>query len=119
MSSKRIPQRLDDIIENAAAIETYLAGMTFEAFITDRKTVDAVERCLERILEACVKIGTAPMGRIAPDQSMKVIRGLGNMLRHEYDVIDLRTIYDTAGSDLPALVDGCRAELRRLLPNNH
>lgn len=88
--------------------------MTFEAFRADRKTVDAVERCLERITEACIKIGTARMSRIAPDQPMSAIRSLGNMLRHEYDVIDLRTIYETAGSDLPALVAACLAELQRL-----
>ena len=66
MSSKREPQRLTDIIENIDAIDFYLADMTFETFLADRKTIDASERCLERIIEATVKIGEDRMQEIAP-----------------------------------------------------
>jgi uncharacterized protein with HEPN domain len=49
--------RLEDIVENAQAIQRYLAGMDVTALAKDQKTYDAVERCLERISEAAAKLG--------------------------------------------------------------
>lgn len=111
MSSRREPQRLLDIIENIDAIESYAAGMTFDAFVADSKTIDACERCLERIIEASVKIGEDRMQEIAPDISPQRMRGLGNMLRHAYDDIDLTYIFTTIRRDLPALRAACTAAL--------
>ena len=50
--------------------------------------VDAVERCLARITEAAIKVGAEGIRRAAPDQPFEQIRGLGNILRHAYDVVD-------------------------------
>jgi hypothetical protein len=47
--SDKPARRLEDIIENAQAIQRYVAGMDLAAFEKDQKTYDAVERCLERI----------------------------------------------------------------------
>jgi len=44
--------RLEDILEAIDSIESYIAGYDFDAFVADRKTVDAVTRCLEIIGEA-------------------------------------------------------------------
>jgi uncharacterized protein with HEPN domain len=52
MSSKNPAQRLRDIIENIDAIRSFIAGMSFEKFAGDRKTVYAVMRALEIISEA-------------------------------------------------------------------
>ena len=57
MSSSREAQRLQDIVENIDAARSYVGDMAIEAFIADRKTVDACERCLQRITEAVIKIG--------------------------------------------------------------
>lgn len=111
MSSRREPQRLRDIIENIDAIQSYVAGMTFATFTADRKTMDASERCLERIIEATVKIGEDRMEEIAPDIPARSIRGLGNMLRHAYDDIDLAVIFTTIQRDLPPLRAACIAAL--------
>jgi hypothetical protein len=53
-------RRLEDIIENAQAIQRYETGMDLTAFAKDQKTYDAVERCLERISEAAAKLVTLP-----------------------------------------------------------
>ena len=67
MPSEKPAQRLQNIIENAQAILYYTAGMDGAAFEEDRKTYDAVERCLERITEAAAKLGDlAPA--LMPDQ---------------------------------------------------
>jgi uncharacterized protein with HEPN domain len=58
--------------------------MDVTAFEKDKKTYDAVERCLERISEAAAKLGDlAPA--LMPDQPWQEIRALGNRLRHEYE----------------------------------
>ena len=44
--------RLEDILEAAQAIESYLCGFHYDTFIADRRTVDAVTRNLEIIGEA-------------------------------------------------------------------
>ena len=55
MPSEKAARRLEDIIENAQAILRYTAGMDLDAFKDDRRTYDAVERCLERISEGAAK----------------------------------------------------------------
>lgn len=57
MSSSNAPQRLQDIIDNAQSIFRYTEGMNLVDFENNRLVYDAVERCLERICEAVVKLG--------------------------------------------------------------
>lgn len=107
MSFEREGQRLSDIIENIDAIASYVGTMDFDAFVCDGKTIDATERCLQRITEAAIKIGPDRMQSIAPELPLAAVRGLGNMLRHEYDSIDLRSIFNTVIDDLPKLRAAC------------
>jgi uncharacterized protein with HEPN domain len=113
MSSKREQQRLLDIIENIEAIPGYVAGMTFEAYVSDRKTVDAVERCIQRITEAMIKIGSDRMAQIEPGIALKEVSGLGNILRHAYDVVDPRIIWSMTEEQFPALLSACRNAVLR------
>lgn len=107
MSSDRTRQRLADIVENIDAILGYLEGMSFARFSRDRKTVDAVERCLQRVTEAVIQIGPHAMQDIAPDVPSAEIRAMGNVLRHGYHRIDLGLIFNTVSDDLPALREAC------------
>ena len=45
-------QYLEDIIESINNIEEYVNGLTFDTFIKDKKTIDAVIRNFEIIGEA-------------------------------------------------------------------
>lgn len=76
MPSDRPARRLRDIVDNATAIEQYVAGLTEQSLHADRKTRDAVERCLERISEAAAKLGNEAT-RLVPDQSWPEIRAFG------------------------------------------
>jgi uncharacterized protein with HEPN domain len=114
LPSEKPTRRLEDIIENAPAIQRYIAGMDLAAFEEDHKTYDAVERCLERISEAAAKLGDmAPA--LMPEQPWPKVRALGNRLRHEYDAIREDRLRDIAQIDLPALCAACEDALRRLL----
>lgn len=111
MSSRREQQRLRDIIVNIDAIRSYVRDMSLAAFMADQKTIDATERCLQRITEAVIKIGSDRMAMIAPAIPAEAIRGFGNVLRHEYDEIDLQSLFNTVLEDLPLLYAACVAAL--------
>ena len=59
MSSKQPIQRLADIVENIQAIAEFTAGMRYEDYIHDRKTIYAVTRALEIISEASRRLSDA------------------------------------------------------------
>ena len=117
MPSEKPARRLHDIIENAKAIQRYIAGMDLAEFEGDQKTYDAVERCLERISEAAAKLGDLA-SELMPDQPWQEIRALGNRLRHEYDAIRAGRLWDIAQIDLPALRTACEGALRRFGEGN-
>ncbi|MFN3475687.1 MAG: DUF86 domain-containing protein [Blastomonas sp.] len=112
MSSSREQDRLQDIIENAEFVASYLDDMTLQQFCGNRMTVDAIERCLQRITEAVIRIGEERIAIIAPDVPFHALRGLGNRLRHEYDMVDHDIIYAAARNDVPRLAECCRAALK-------
>jgi uncharacterized protein with HEPN domain len=107
VSSERETLRLQDIVENIGKIDAYLDGYSYDAFVADEKTVDAVERCLHRITEAVIKVGPQRMAEISPRTPVDAVRGLGNKLRHEYDLLDLATLWRTARESLPELREDC------------
>jgi uncharacterized protein with HEPN domain len=107
LPSKHETQRLADIIENIDLAAAFIGDRGLETFLDDALRLAAVERCLQRITEACIKIGPDRMGLIAPDQPFARIRGFGNMLRHGYDNLDPSIIWLTVREDLPSLREAC------------
>ena len=102
-----------DILENIERIEDYTRGFTFERFVRDRLHRDAVERCLTRIAEAARKLeGLAET--LAPDQPWSDIRGIGNVLRHEYDRVEIEEIWRVVADDLAPLRKAVEAALQTL-----
>ena len=112
MSSDREALRLRDIVDNSDRIARYTEGHGLDSFCADAKTIDAVERCLQRITEAIIKIGPQRMAAISPTTPVDAVRGLGNALRHDYDAIDPLLIWNTVTVSLPLLRDDCCRALR-------
>ena len=102
MSFERSSVLLGHIAEAVQAIESFTYGMNFQDFSADPKTVAAVERMLLTISEAAKRMGPAAE-TLCPGQPWHKIRGAGNWLRHQYDRIDLQSIWDTVTDDLPPL----------------
>jgi uncharacterized protein with HEPN domain len=71
------------------------------------------ERCLSRISEAAHKLDTLAE-QLAPDQPWSAIRGIGNRLRHEYDIVDKGELWRIFTSDLQLLRAACNAAVERL-----
>jgi uncharacterized protein with HEPN domain len=59
--------------------------MELNQFGADVKTIDAVERRLAKISEAAIRLGEQAE-ILCPGPSWPDIRGLGNWLRHQYDL---------------------------------
>ena len=109
MPSEVPRERLQDIVTNIDRVRAHLKGMKPDAELDD-KTRDAVERCLERISEAAKKLGPMIEER-QPQVSWRGIRGLGNVLRHEYDAVDDSTIARIVEDELGPLRQACVNEL--------
>ena len=116
MPSSRPVDRLNDIIFNIDAIGRHIAGMTEQQFRADAKTIDATERCLSRISEAAAKLG-ALAEQLAPGQPWSAIRGIGNRLRHEYDVVDRGELWRIFTGDLRSLRVACSEAIAHLREN--
>ena len=108
---ERVHDWLRDIVDNSDWIATYIGGLNFDQFLSDRMRRDAAERCLERIIEASVRLGPERLARIAAGQPLHEVRGLGNVLRHAYDRIDPKLIWDTLTDDIPKLRAACERAL--------
>jgi len=86
-------RHLRDIFESIEHIEHFIGEMNFYDYRIDRKTRSAVERELQIITEAAVRLG--------PD--WKGFRGMGNILRHAYHRIDAKIVWDTVKQELPPM----------------
>ena len=97
----------DDILDAIAQIHLYVRGMSQEEFTKDRKTQDAVVRNLEIIGEAAAKLSEEAL-KNAPQIEWRKIKGLRNILIHEYFGINLSIVWDVVQNKLQPLEATCR-----------
>ena len=90
------------LVDAVGMVEQFTAGMDFEAFREDPKTVAAVERRLQIVSEAAIRLGNEAEERV-PDLAWRDIRGIGNRLRHQCERIELEAIWKFVMDDLAQL----------------
>lgn len=96
----RDPQlRLEDILDAIQSIEQYIEGYAYERFVQDRKTVDAVTRCLEIVGEA-VKHLPHSMTNQFPEIPWRAICGFRDVLAHSYFRAEDSIIWDAANRSI-------------------
>lgn len=98
-----------DLLEHAEEAQGYLEGVTFLMFIEDRKLQLVTQRLLEIIGEAAGHLSDETREAIPYD--WKAVRGLRNILIHQYGSINPRALYQTATNDLPGLIERVRLAL--------
>ena len=103
MSNRPINMLLDDICEAIERIARYTAGMSFEAFKGDEKTIDAVVRNMEIIGEAANRLPDEFREAHSDIEWHKIV-GLRNRIVHEYFGIDIDIIWQILKRDLPSLL---------------
>lgn len=93
---------LEDVLNAIEKIDRYVANITFDTFIRDEKTVDAVARNLEIVGEAIKKVPLHVRQRHT-EVEWKKIAGLRDILIHAYFGIDATIIWDVVREKLPVL----------------
>jgi uncharacterized protein with HEPN domain len=106
-------QRFTDIIDHIDHVEQFTRGLNAKTFAANDQVIFAVKYALMIISEATAKLGDTASD-LRPDMPWREIRGLGNRLRHEYDIIDLARIWLLIERDLPPLKAACQDALRAL-----
>jgi uncharacterized protein with HEPN domain len=110
--SSRPVQWLEDILTNLDRIAGFVAGMDLEKFRADPMVSYAVQHALLIISEAAHKLGDQAE-ELCPGIPWPEVRGLGNRLRHEYELIEPARIWYLIEKDLPVLRAAVADALRR------
>ncbi len=102
MKKRSIVARLDDILGSIRLVAGAVRGATFEKFSSDQLYRFGIERAVEIISEASRHIPDEYKQR-HPEIPWRNIKVIGNVLRHEYDHVDLAIMWETATVHLPPL----------------
>jgi uncharacterized protein with HEPN domain len=108
---------LGDNLESIRLIEQFVSGMDLEAYESDDKTQAAVERKMLIISEAAIRLKDNAE-TLCPGVSWRDIRGIGNWLRHQYDRVEVETIWNTIQDDLPPLKAAVEKALAQSMPSS-
>ena len=95
--------RIEDILEACQRIIEYVGTSSEEGFQKDPKTVDAVVRNLTVIGEAANHIPKEVQEQYA-QLPWSEMRGIRNIVVHEYFGISLSIIWRTVKEDIPPLI---------------
>lgn len=93
---------LHDILGAINDIESFIDNLSYDEFIKDRKTLNAVIRSIEIIGEATKKLPDQIKGKYT-DLPWKRMSGMRDKLIHGYFGVDTKTIYKTAQEDIPTI----------------
>jgi len=102
--SKRTPQLLiQDILVSCHKIMAYSEGMTYDDFVKDSKTIDAVIRNFEIIGEAANRLPDDFKESYA-EIDWHRIRGFRNRIVHDYMGIDYEIVWEIRDKYLIELI---------------
>jgi uncharacterized protein with HEPN domain len=102
MSERTDSDFLADIQEAVRRTRAYTDTMTYEQFLANIKTQDAVIRNLEIIGEATKNL-SAQLRRRYPDVPWKGMAGVRDRLIHHYFGVNLDIVWDIVTAELPVL----------------
>ena len=92
MNNRPARVRLEDLKQAMARVRQYTAGLTYDHFINDEKTMDAVLRNLEVIGEAARNLPEQLRSKY-PDVEWHRMIGLRNIISHEYFGVDTQIFF--------------------------
>lgn len=103
--------RLHDILHSAALVDEYVQGVELEEFCEDSKLQDAIIRRLEIVGEAARHLPIENFPELS-SLPLKDMRGMRNILAHDYGNIDLNIVWKVATVDVPQLIH----EIQKFFP---
>ncbi|PZD75458.1 hypothetical protein C1752_00472 [Acaryochloris thomasi RCC1774] len=102
--SRSVQLYLEDICASCTKVQRYTLNMTFEGFIEDERTYDAVVRNLQIIGEAVKKI-PPDIREQYPTVEWRKIAGLRDILAHAYFSLEDETLWDVVLNKVPELFE--------------
>jgi len=107
----------EDIRQSIDHIGEFIAGIDFEGYREDRKTRSAVERELQIITEAAIRLGEEAE-TLCPGPDWKGFRGMGNILRHVYHRVDDEIVWNTVKEELSPMRTAVLNALRSMVDSD-
>lgn len=103
MSKRReIADHLNDILTAINDIAEFTQGIDYDAFVSDKKTFNAVIRSLEIVGEATKRI-PIPYREKHPEVPWSKMAGMRDVLIHDYMAVDAKTVWKVVEDRLPEL----------------
>lgn len=93
---------IEDILRSIEEIDIFTAGMSFDDFVKDKKTINAVIRSFEVMGEAA-KIIPDSVKKHYPAIPWKYMSGMRDKLIHEYFGVDTEILWTVIKEELPPL----------------
>lgn len=93
-------KHLHDVLESIDLINQFIDGMDFDAYQLDEKTQAAVERKLQILTEAVIRLESS--GEY-PEIDARGYRTMGDFLRYSYHRVSDEIVWNTVKDELPIL----------------
>ena len=103
MSKREISGILEDMIDSINRIAAYVRNMSYDEFMADLKTQDAVIRNIEIIGEAAKQLPN-DFKITHSDIPWKAISGTRDRLIHDYSGVNYDIVWAVIVNDLPSLL---------------
>jgi uncharacterized protein with HEPN domain len=94
--------RLRDILEAARLIASYVKATAEHDFNSNKEKQDAVIRRIEIIGEAAAHL-TEATRRAVPELNFRKMRGMRNIVAHDYANVDLHIVWEVATEHVPEI----------------
>jgi uncharacterized protein with HEPN domain len=110
----RRPKLLVDALSAIGAARQFIAGHSLQSYEADLMLRSAVERQMEILGEACMRLQ-----RLDPELSVRIpstrlVVALRDRIIHGYDSVDDETVFDTVTQDLATLALELQAWLEQI-----
>jgi uncharacterized protein with HEPN domain len=102
MKHRDLRDYLQDILDAIDDIENFVDSMTYEQFVKDKKTLNAVVRSIEIIGEASKKLPES-IKKKHNELPWREITGMRDKLIHAYFGIDTETIWKAVKENIPTM----------------
>lgn len=103
---QRLPVYLDRMATAIAQARGFLQGLDFETFRSDLRSQMAVTMALILLGEAAARISTRfpDFVQAHPEIPWSAIKGMRNLIAHDYHQLELSVVWETVHSELPRLL---------------
>jgi uncharacterized protein with HEPN domain len=102
---------LVDILQSSKIAMDYVSGKSWDDFYEDMQCQDAVIRRVEIIGEAARRVSQETRDKY-PQLPWREMTSMRNLVIHEYDVVDIKLVWDTLQNRIPSLIE----EITKIVP---